>query len=38
MVRGRPCRDKDAARRLLAALEEHELDFEGLEELREALV
>jgi tetratricopeptide (TPR) repeat protein len=30
--------DKDAARRLLAALEEHELDFEGLEELREALV
>jgi len=30
--------DKDAARRLLAALDEQELDFEGIEELREALV
>jgi tetratricopeptide (TPR) repeat protein len=30
--------DKDAARRLLAALDEQEVDFEGIDELREALL
>ena len=30
--------DKDAARRIIAALDEQELDFEGVEELRAALV
>jgi hypothetical protein len=30
--------DKDAARRLLAALDEHEPDFEGVDELRAALL
>jgi hypothetical protein len=30
--------DKDAARRLLAALDEQDVDFEGLDELRTALV
>jgi tetratricopeptide (TPR) repeat protein len=30
--------DKEAARRLLAALDEQELDFEGIDELREALL
>lgn len=29
--------DRDAARRLLAALDEHEPDFEGVDELRQAL-
>jgi hypothetical protein len=30
--------DKDAARRLLAALDEQDVDFEGIDELREALL
>jgi len=29
--------DKDAARRIVAALDEHELDFEGVDELRRSL-